>query len=128
MVPSAGLTAAAGGVVSVVMGAPAPAPEGNQLLPPEVAGMKIVARAVWPVVLTMIGLAPVIVARVANEHDAGPVAAAAAVGCVGVLAAWGTGLWVRYREPLHRAWSNLLEQSQAESAARAKAKNARAAS
>ncbi|HMK13035.1 MAG TPA: hypothetical protein VK461_15705 [Acidimicrobiales bacterium] len=128
MVVPAALTAASGGVVSIVMGAPAPAPEGNQLLPPEVAGMKIVLRAVWPIVLTMIGLAPIIVARVANDHDAGPVAAAAAVGCIGVLAAWGTGLWVRFREPLHRAWSNLLEQSQAESMARSKARSARAAS
>jgi len=120
MVIPAALTAASGGVVSVVMGAPTPAPEGNQLLPPEVAGMKIVLRAVWPILLTLIGLAPIILARVANDHDSGPVAAAAAVGCVGVLAAWGTALWVRYREALHRGWHNLLEQSAAQSSARAK--------
>ncbi len=103
------------------MGAPAPTPEGNQLLPPEVAGMKIVLRAVWPILLTLIGLAPIIVARIANEHDSGPVAAAAAVGCVGLLAAWATALWVRFREPLHRGWQNLLEQSAAQQSARSKA-------
>ncbi len=118
MVVPAALTAASGGVASVVMGAPAPAPEGNQLLPPEVAGMKIVLRAVWPILLTLIGLAPIIVARVANDHNSGPVAAAAAVGCIGVLAAWATALWVRYREALHRGWHNLLEQTAAQSSAR----------
>ena len=81
------------------MGAPAPAPEGNQLLPPEVAGMKIVLRAVWPILLTLIGLAPIVVARIANEHDSGPVAAAAAVGCVGhPRGVAARSLWVRFRE------------------------------
>ena len=122
MVLPVALTSAAGGVVSVVMGAPAPAPEGNQLLPPEVAGMKIVLRAVWPILLTLIGLAPIVVARIANEHDSGPVAAAAAVGCVGILAAWGTALWVRFREQLHRGWQNLLEQTAAEQSERGKAR------
>ena len=122
MVLPVALTSAAGGVVSVVMGAPAPAPEGNQLLPPEVAGMKIVLRAVWPILLTLIGLAPIVVARIANEHDSGPVAAAAAVGCVGILAAWGTVLWVRFREQLHRGWQNLLEQTAAEQSEHGKAR------
>ena len=122
MVLPVALTSAAGGVVSVVMGAPAPAPEGNQLLPPEVAGMKIVLRAVWPILLTLIGLAPIVVARIANEHDSGPVAAAAAVGCVGILAAWGTVLWVRFREQLHRGWQNLLEQTAAQQSERGKAR------
>ena len=103
MVVPAAFGASAGGVASVVMGAPAPAPEGNQLLPPEVAGMKIVLRAVWPVLLALIGLAPIVVARVANNHDADPVAAAAAVGAIGVIAGGGTVVWVRYREALHRA-------------------------
>jgi hypothetical protein len=122
MVLPVALTSAAGGVVSVVMGAPAPAPEGNQLLPPEVAGMKIVLRAVWPILLTLIGLAPIVVARIANEHDSGPVAAAAAVDCVGILAAWGTALWVRFREQLHRGWQNLLEQTAAQQSERGKAR------
>jgi hypothetical protein len=122
MVVPAAFAASAGGVASVVMGAPAPAPEGNQLLPPEVAGMKIVLRAVWPVLLTLIGLAPIVVARVANQHNAGPVAAAAAVGAIGVIAGGGTVVWVRYRENLHRMWHNLLEQTAAEQSARARAK------
>ncbi len=124
MVVPAAFGASAGGVASVVMGAPAPAPEGNQLLPPEVAGMKIVLRAAWPVLLTLIGLAPIIVARVANNHDADPVAAAAAVGAIGVIAGGGTVVWVRYREALHRAWRNLLEQTAADQTARARAKAA----
>ncbi len=118
MVVPAALAAGSGGVASVVMGAPAPAPEGNQLLPPEVAGMKIVLRAVWPILLALIGLAPIVIARVANQHDADPVAAAAAVGAVGVIAGGGTAVWVRYREAIHRGWRNLIEQSAAQSSAR----------
>ena len=114
MVMPAAFAAAAGGVASVVMGAPSPAPEGDQMMPPEVAGMKIAMRAAWPVLLTLLGVAPILLARYAYEEGGPPVAVAAACGVVALIAGALTAVWVRRREDLHLWWRNLLEQSQAQ--------------
>ncbi len=114
MVMPAAFAAAAGGVASIVMGAPTPAPEGDQMMPPEVAGMRIMLRAAWPVLLTLLGVAPILLARLANEEGGPPVAVAAACGVVALIAGALTAVWVRRREDLHLWWKNLLEQSQAQ--------------
>jgi hypothetical protein len=112
MVMPAAFAAAAGGVASIVMGAPSPAPEGDQMMPPEVAGMRVMLRAAWPVLLALLGVAPILLARLANEEGGPPVAVAAACGVVALIAGALTAVWVRRREDLHRWWKNLLEQSQ----------------
>ena len=56
-VPAA-LCGGAGGIVSVLMGAPEPSKDGA-LLPPEVAGMKIFFRSAWPVIVAVLGSVPV---------------------------------------------------------------------
>ena len=86
MVMPAAFAAAAGGVASIVMGAPSPAPEGDQMMPPEVAGMRIALRAAWPVLLTLLGVAPILLARYAYEEGGPPVAVAAACGVVALIA------------------------------------------
>ena len=114
MVMPAAFAAAAGGVASIVMGAPSPAPEGDQMMPPEVAGMKIAMRAAWPLLLTLLGVAPILLARYAYEEGGPPVAVAAACGVLALIAGALTAVWVRRREDLHLWWRNLLEQSQAQ--------------
>ena len=53
--------AGAGAVISVAGEVPAPDPfKDGQLLPPEVAGMKLVFRTAWPVVVCIIGTLPVL--------------------------------------------------------------------
>ena len=53
---------AAGAIVSTAMWAPDPFKDG-QLLPPEVAGMKLAFRTAWPLIVAIIGTLPVVAAR-----------------------------------------------------------------
>lgn len=97
----AGLLGLVGAVTSVAMEPPS---SGGDLLPAEIAGVKVVVRAIWAPALVLIGLTPLLAARSAFRHHtgAGPGPAAASAGVlplmVGVL---GLG-WLRFREDLHQ--------------------------
>jgi hypothetical protein len=87
-----------GAATSVIMEPPA---AGGDLLPAEIAGMKLLARAVWSPALVLVGLTPVLVARSAlrNHMAPGPAAVSGSilplmVGVLGVA-------WVRFREEIH---------------------------
>jgi hypothetical protein len=111
MVPSAVLCALAGALASVVAGAPSGASEA-QLLPPEVAGMRIAARAAWPLLVSTLGCLPVVIGARAFRHGdpvAGPVAATAAAVLIPVVA---TVLWVRYRADVKVWFRDMMEQGQ----------------
>jgi hypothetical protein len=110
-VPAA-LGGVAGAVTSVLAGSPDTGDGGWSLVPPEVAGMRVVARSAWPLVLAIAGTLPVLAARAAADGgDGSPYAAAgnAAVAAVVVfgLVAW----WVRKRDHLHAAWKAALDQA-----------------
>lgn len=109
LVPAA-LCGGAGAAISTVMGAPAPSD--GQLLPPEVAGMKIVARTAWPLVVSVLGTLPVLVASRAEDAGSEPLAVAVQAAMAGILVAALTGAWLRYRDQARAWWSNLLEESQ----------------
>jgi hypothetical protein len=96
-----------GAVVSVVMEPPS---GGGDFLPAEVAGVKVVLRAVWSPAIVVIGLTPVLVARSALHHHSGahpttPGAAALSASflplTVGLL---GLG-WLRFREDIRQSFS-----------------------
>jgi len=74
-----------------------PPSAGGDFLPAEIAGVKLVLRAVWAPALVLVGLTPILVARSAwHQHRApGPAALSAAVLpiTVGIL---GLG-WLRFR-------------------------------
>jgi hypothetical protein len=97
VVPAA-LLGLVGAVTSVVMEPPS---AGGDFLPAEIAGVKLVLRAVWAPALVLVGLTPILVARSAwHQHRApGPAALSAAVLpiTVGIL---GLG-WLRFREEIH---------------------------
>jgi len=119
----ASLAAASGAVVSVTLPPPEPFKDG-QLLPPEVAGMKIMVRAAWPFVMALLGTAPVVsaVAAARAHPPADPLAFAGLAAVFCMLPPALTVAWVRFREPARAWWSTFLQQGQHEAAQRAQAK------
>jgi hypothetical protein len=115
--------AGAGAVISVVGEDPEPsASDTNQMLPPEVAGLRLMFRTVWPIVVCCLGTLPVIGARTAASRALSP-AAGAAQGAMGVFVIVVlTVLWLRFREPAHAWWRQMVQESQAESSRRAAAR------
>lgn len=107
---SAALAAGAGAVVNVVSGAPKQFDELG-MLAPEVAGTRLVLRAVWPPLLAVIGTLPLLLVEAfANRDEPALPAAAWAYGAVAVTVAL-VGGWVRQREAIHAWWAEALEQS-----------------
>jgi hypothetical protein len=109
--------ATAGAVVSALMGAPKVGDDLSAMLPPEIAGMKNALRTAWPPTLAVLGVMPVLAARVAVEkHVAitGPAElTAVAVLVISLLAA----AWVRFRDDIHAWWQlSMQEAKQAQSA------------
>jgi hypothetical protein len=115
--------AGAGAVISVVAEDPEPsASDTNQMLPPEVAGMRLMFRTVLPVVVCCLGTLPVIGARSAASRDLSPAAGAAQAAMLAFLVIALTVLWLRFREPARAWWREMLRESQAESSRRAAAR------
>ena len=102
---------AAGAIISTAMGAPDPFKDG-QLLPPEVAGMKLAFRTAWPLIVAIIGTLPVVAARRANVNGSPPVPVAAQAAVGALLVAGFIGAWLRYREPARAWWKSFQEEGQ----------------
>jgi hypothetical protein len=100
-VPAA-LGAVAAGTVGVLGGVPIHTPAW-QVVPPEVAGMRLVFRTVWPPALATIGLLPVLAARVGGAE-------ALSVGFTVTMLFALVGGWVRVREALHAWWQVQAEK------------------
>jgi hypothetical protein len=102
---------AAGAIISTAMSAPDPFKDG-QLLPPEVAGMKLAFRTAWPLIVALIGTLPVVAARRAfvNGNEPVPAAVQAAIGAL--LVAGLTVAWLRFREPARAWWKSFQEEGQ----------------
>jgi hypothetical protein len=97
----------------------------NQMLPPEVAGMRIMFRTVWPVVVCILGTVPVLGARSAESRRLAPLAGAIQ-GSMAVAVVVGlTAAWLRFREPAKVWWRSMLRESQQEQARRSAARGAR---
>ena len=99
-IPAAGIGAAAGAVVTLVMGAPAPAGSTSSawnLAPPEAAGIRFVYRTGLPPAIAVLGAAAVLAAR--EEGVEGALLGAAALA--GLLAL--VAVWVRFRDDA-KAW------------------------
>jgi len=101
----------AGAVLSTVMGAPEPFKDG-QLLPPEVAGMKLAFRTAWPLIVALIGTLPIVTARRAFSNGNSPIPAAAQAGVAALLVAAFTVAWLRFREPAKAWWKGYMEEGQ----------------
>jgi hypothetical protein len=107
----AALGAVGGAVISVVGGAPSHGGGGDtwSLMPPEVAGMRLVYRTAWPPTMAVLGIVPVLAARTAARHGApAPTVALATGGGVLVLFVIVCG-WVRERERVHAWWRTQMQ-------------------
>jgi hypothetical protein len=111
VVPAA-LGSVAGAATSVLSGLPqVSAGDAWSLVPPEVAGMRIVVRAVWPPALAVLGTLPVLAARAAAENGR-PAASAAGAAAVGVVVVFVlVGSWVRSRDRMHAWWRAAMDQT-----------------
>jgi hypothetical protein len=109
IVPAA-LGAVGGAAVSVVSGAPS-ATGGDtwSLMPPEVAGMRIVYRTGWPPAMAVLGTVPVLVARQAARNGAPAAPAALAAGAFIVLLFVLVCGWIRHRDRVHEWWRAQME-------------------
>ena len=106
-------TGTAGAIINAVKGAPDPLGDSTKamFMPPEVAGMTTMTRAVWPVAVAILGSLPVLAVRDAVEHGNHPVAAAVRVTVgVGLLLFLVAG-WVRQRDAIRRWWKQNVDAS-----------------
>jgi hypothetical protein len=110
----AGLAALAGATVSVIKGPPPPlAPQ--QWMSIETAGLRMAGRLLWPPLLAVIGVLPLLAARAAARtvpqppaRPVGPVAAAAGLVPLIVLVAGFAAVWVRFQEEAHAWWDETV--------------------
>lgn len=113
-----------GAVLNIMSGIPAPETPGsvNELLPPEVAGMREIFRTVRPLVVAIAGSLPIAVARAAAKTGAQPVPpalqATVAVGILLAVVAW----WARRRDEFTSKFRGLWAAGDAEFQARHRAR------
>ena len=107
IVPAA-LAAVAGGAISTMSGAPSIGGSWS-LLPPEIAGARLVARTAWPPLLAVAGTLPILAARVGAEHGGHPTTAAAAAGAGVIALSTLVFGWVRVREDVHAWWRKQMD-------------------
>jgi hypothetical protein len=110
MLVPAVLCALGAGAMSVVKGPP-PALTSQSMVMPEAAGARAVGRLLWPPIMSVIGLIPVVAARSAAQHHQSVVVATASVDqLVALLAIFGVA-WVRYQEDAHRWWVSQMTEA-----------------
>jgi hypothetical protein len=107
IVPAA-LAAVAGGTISTMSGAPSVGGSWS-LLPPEIAGARLVARTAWPPLLAAAGTLPILAARVGAEPGGHPTTAAAAAGAGVIALSTLVFGWVRVREDVHAWWRKQMD-------------------
>ena len=103
--PTVALAGGAGAALNTIGGAPDPfaAEASGAMLPPEVAGLSMVVRLLWPPLISIAGFVPVLLAREAAESGQSA-AAAAAQASVGVLVVVAlVAMWIEKR-PAFRVW------------------------
>lgn len=101
----------AGAVVSVVRDAPDPlAAPASTAVPPEFAGFTSALRLLWPLAISVAGVAPVVLLAEAGAPTAGDVVRG---GVASLLLVTVVGWWVRRRDEWRRRWRSFLEEGQA---------------
>jgi hypothetical protein len=125
--PAAVVAGSAGAAVSLMQALPSDSTPGStqELLPPEVAGMRVVVRTVWPLLVAVVGGVPVVLAHGAAEQGVSEIASALQGVMLVVVVTGLIAAWVRYREPARAWWRNLLEEGQKATEERTAQKNAR---
>ncbi len=100
-----------GGALVSVLGGPPSSSDTWNLVPPEVAGMRLAFRTAWPPAIAILGAVPVLLARtVLNKHQ--PATSGASVGSMGVLALFVlVAGWVRVRARIGEWWQTQMSMA-----------------
>jgi hypothetical protein len=110
MVLPAVVCALGAGAMSVVKGPP-PALTSQSMVMPEAAGARAVGRLLWPPIMSVIGVLPIVAARNAAQHHQSVLSAAGSVDqLVAVVALFGLA-WVRYQEDGHQWWESQMTEA-----------------
>ncbi len=96
----AALAGLGGAVVSVIKGPP-PALSSQVALMPEAAGARAMGRLIWPPLIAVLGLLPVLSARTAVRHHHAVIGSTVTVVQLVILLVLGVGAWVRWQEEAH---------------------------
>jgi hypothetical protein len=107
--PTLALAGGAGAALNTIAGAPDPfsSEMSGAMLPPEVAGITMTLRLLWPPLVAVGGVVPVLLARSAAERGDDPVAGAGR-GAIGVLVVVAlVAAWVERRPAFKIWWQNL---------------------
>ena len=107
-VPPAALAAAAGAALSVLQGIQEPSATWD-LAPPEMAGMRSVARIILPPLVAVVGCLPIVFARSALDNGGDPFGAAATGALLSLVVAVLAGGWIHQREPI-KAWFRMAQE------------------
>lgn len=105
------LSAVSAATTSVVSGAPEPNRRSDTMVPPEIAGMRVVMRNAWPFIVATLGALPLVFARRAFDRGRDPIAAMAVLTVVVVVVALFTASWVRFRDGAKAWFRESLEQA-----------------
>lgn len=105
---------ASGAIVNVVKGAPDQSTEAAEgmFMPPEVSGITTVVRGVWPLVVSVVGVLPILLVREGVERGEHAVATAVRSAIAGVLLIAAAVAWVRYRDDARRWWKATVTEAQ----------------
>ena len=103
----------AGAAINIVSGAPDQVSSTAQanMMPPEVAGTVSLVKAIWPVVLAVLGSLPMVGARMALADGNAPEAPALRIAIAIVLMAMIIGGWVRFRDDIKKSLNNAATES-----------------
>ncbi len=113
-IPSA-LVGLAGATLNAIGGAPDPFATGREsnFLPPEIAGLHLALRAVWPFAVAVAGSATILLVREAVEQGHAATGAALRAGIGQLVIVAFVAYWVERRLAFRRWWANLLAQGRA---------------
>lgn len=122
LVPAA-LCGVAGATISVIQGPPPVFSGTDTMMPPEMAGVRMIFRSIWPPAVATAGVLPLLAAHAAAAHAAAAHTAAAHVVALTPLGAAGSyslpvlvlagavGVWIRYRDPIHAWFKAAMEEA-----------------
>lgn len=99
MIPAA-LAGVAGAAITVVSDAIIDESQ-EAVMPPEVAGPRLLFRTVWPPLVAVLGFLPVLVSRNAATGNGDPVQAAVTTAVPLLVLTGVVMLWVRFRSDIH---------------------------
>jgi hypothetical protein len=111
------LAALGGAVISVIKGPPPPLSPQVSLMP-EAAGARAMGRLLWPPIMAVVGVLPVLGARSAFEHHHEALAGAAPLVQLVIVLIMGWVAWVRWQAVAHAWMEKQMELTKAQARGR----------